>query len=86
VRSDLSHGQRAGGSITTENVNIVADEADGAGSGAMAVSAFALEFGANEISPFFVRAFFHRRENIVLVRPESVLSKETFHPRDLAKV
>jgi hypothetical protein len=35
VRSDLSHRQRAGGSVTTENVNIVADQADGAGSGAM---------------------------------------------------
>jgi hypothetical protein len=47
VRSDLSHRQRAGGSVTTENVNIVADETDGARSGAIAVSAFALEFGAN---------------------------------------
>jgi len=47
VRSDLSNRQVASGSVTTENVNIVADEADGAGSGAIAVSAFALEFGAN---------------------------------------
>ena len=47
VRSDLSHRQRAGGSVTTEDVNIVADETDGARSGALAVSAFALEFGAN---------------------------------------
>jgi hypothetical protein len=48
VRSDLSQRQRAGGSVTTtENVNIVADEADRAGSAAMAVSAFALEFNAN---------------------------------------
>jgi len=47
VRSDLSNRQLASGSVTTENVNIVADEADGAGSGAIAVSAFALEFGAN---------------------------------------
>jgi len=47
VRSDLSHRQGAGGNVITENVNIVAYEADGAGSGAMAVSAFALEFGAN---------------------------------------
>jgi len=47
VRSDLSQRQGAGGNVITENVNIVADEADGAGSGAMAVSAFALEFGAN---------------------------------------
>ena len=47
VRSDLSHGQRASGSVATENVNIVADEADRAGSGALPVSAFALEFGPN---------------------------------------
>ena len=47
VRSDLSHSQRPGGKVTAENVNVVIDEADGAGSGAMAVSAFALKFGAN---------------------------------------
>ena len=47
MRSDLSYRQRVGGSITTENVDIVADEANRAGSRAMAVSAFALEFGAN---------------------------------------
>jgi|RhiMethySRZTD1v2_1073278.scaffolds.fasta_scaffold3381532_1 hypothetical protein len=47
VRSDLSHRQRAGASVTTENVDIVAIEADGAASGAIAISAFALEFGAN---------------------------------------
>ena len=47
VRSDLSHGQRAGGSLTTGNFNIVADEADGTGSGAMAVFPSALEFDAN---------------------------------------
>jgi len=47
VRSDFPHRQRGGGSVTTENGDIVADEADGAGSGAMAVSAFALELGAN---------------------------------------
>ena len=47
VRSDLSDRQRMGGSVTTENVDIVADEADGAGSGALAVSALALELGAN---------------------------------------
>jgi hypothetical protein len=47
VRSDLSHRQRPGGSVITETVNIVADEADGAGSCATPVSAFALEFGAN---------------------------------------
>ena len=47
MRRDLSHSQRAGGRVTTENVNVVTDEADRAGSGAMAVSAFALEFGAN---------------------------------------
>ena len=58
VRSDLSQRQRAGGSVATENVNIVADEADRAGSAAMAVSAFALEFNASWISPFFVRTFF----------------------------
>jgi hypothetical protein len=47
VRGDLSNRQLAGGNVTTENVNIVADEADGAGSTAMAVSAFTLEFNAN---------------------------------------
>ena len=47
VRSDLSQRQRAGGSVTTENLNIVADEADRAGTAAMAFSAFALEFNAN---------------------------------------
>ena len=47
VRSDLSHRQRVAGSVTAENIDIVADEANRAGSRAMAVSAFALEFGAN---------------------------------------
>ena len=47
VRSNLSHRQRAGGSVTTENVNIVTDKADGAGSRTVAVSAFALKFGVN---------------------------------------
>jgi len=47
VRSDLSHRQRAGGSITTKNVNIVINETDGADSRAVPVFAFALEFGAN---------------------------------------
>ena len=47
VRSDLSDRQRLGGSVTTENVNIVAEETDGAGSAAMAISAFALKFGVN---------------------------------------
>jgi hypothetical protein len=47
VRSDLSHRQRAGGSLTTKNVNIVTDETNRADSDAMAVPAFALEFGAN---------------------------------------
>ena len=47
VRSDLSHRQRVGASVTTENVDIVADETDGAGSAAMAISALALKFGVN---------------------------------------
>jgi len=47
VRSDLSYRQRVSRSVTTENVDIVADEANGAGSGALAVSALALELGAN---------------------------------------
>ena len=47
VRSDLAHRQRVGGCVTTENVDIVADEADGAGSEALAVSALVLELGAN---------------------------------------
>jgi len=47
VRSDLSHRQRAGGSVATENVDIVTDETDGAGSGALAVSALPIELGAN---------------------------------------
>ena len=47
VRSNLSNRQLAGGNVITENVNIVAEQADGAGSTAMAVSAFALEFNAN---------------------------------------
>jgi len=47
VRSDPSNCQRAGGTFTSGDVNIVADEADRAGSGAPLVSAFALEFGAN---------------------------------------
>jgi len=47
VRSDLSHRQRVGGSVTTENVNIAADETDGTRSAAMAISALALKFGVN---------------------------------------
>ena len=47
MRSDLSHRQRVAGSVTAENIDIVADEANRAGSRAMAVSAFALKFGAN---------------------------------------
>ena len=47
MRSRLPYRQRAGGKLTTENVNVVADEADGASSAAMTVSAFALEFSAN---------------------------------------
>ena len=47
VRSDLSHRQRAGGSVTTQIVNIETDEADGARSRTIAVFAVALEFGAN---------------------------------------
>lgn len=47
VRSDPSYRQRAGGSVTTEIVNIETDEADGAGSRTIAVFAVALEFGAN---------------------------------------
>ena len=47
MRSDPSHCQLAGGDVTTETVNIIADEADRAGSGAIAISAFALEFDAN---------------------------------------
>ena len=35
------------GSVTPEKVDIVADETDGARGGAMAVSAFASELGAN---------------------------------------
>jgi len=47
VRSDLSNRQLAGGKLTTENVNIVAYEANRAGSAAVTVSTFALEFNAN---------------------------------------
>ena len=47
VRGDLSNRQFAGGNVTTENVNIVADEANRAGSAAVTVSTFALEFDAN---------------------------------------
>ena len=47
MRSDLSHRQLAGGSVTTKSVNIVADEANGAGSRAIVIPAFALEFDAN---------------------------------------
>ena len=47
VRSDFSHRQRAGGSVATQNVNIVADETNRADSGAMAISAAALEFDAD---------------------------------------
>ena len=55
MRSDLFHGQRAGRSVTAENVDIVANQADGADSGVIPASAFALELGENQISPFFVR-------------------------------
>ena len=44
---DLPNRQLAGGKLTTENVNIVADEANRAGSAALTVSTFALEFDAN---------------------------------------
>ena len=47
VRSDLSHRQPVCGSITTKRVNIVADEADRAGTGAIAVTAFPFELDAN---------------------------------------
>ena len=47
VRSDFSHRQRAGGSVATQNFDIVADKTDRAGSGAMAISASALEFDAD---------------------------------------
>jgi len=47
VRSDFSHRQRAGGSVATQNFDIVADETNRAGSGAMAISASALEFDAD---------------------------------------
>ena len=47
MRSYLSHCQHAGGKVTTEILNIVGDEAGRAGSGAMAISASALEFDAN---------------------------------------
>ena len=57
MRSDLSNRQRAGGSVATENVDIVADETDGARSGAMAVSAFALKFGANYPAILCANAF-----------------------------
>jgi len=77
VRSNLSHRQPAGGSITAENVNIVADEANGTGSGAIAVFAFALELDANQISPFFMRTFFHRR--VDKMRPaETLLIRRSF--------
>lgn len=60
VRSDFCNRQHASGKVTAKNVNIIADEADGAGSGALAISPFALEFGANQTSPWFLRTFFHR--------------------------
>ena len=63
VRSDLSHRRRAGGSVTTENVDIVADETDGAGSAAIAISALALKFGMNQISPFLAGTFSYRHVN-----------------------
>jgi hypothetical protein len=47
VRGDLSNRQLAGGNVTTENVNIVANEANRAGSAAVTVSSFTLEFDAN---------------------------------------
>jgi hypothetical protein len=99
VRSDLSHRQRAGGSITTKNVNIVTNETDRADSDAMAVSAFALEFGANQTSALFVRTSSYRHvnksyelvstvgpSNIARITSESVLRIETIHPCDSANV
>ena len=47
VRGDLSNRQLAGGNVTTENVTVVAGEANRAGSAALTVSTFALEFNAN---------------------------------------
>lgn len=47
VRSDLFHRQCVGRRVTAENVDIVANEADGADSGVISASAFALEFGEN---------------------------------------
>ena len=47
MRSDLSHRQRACGDVATENVNVVADQADRARSGTIPISAYPLEVGAN---------------------------------------
>lgn len=55
VRGDLFHRQRADRRVTAENVDIVANEADGADSGIISASAFALEFGENQVSPVLVR-------------------------------
>ena len=43
MRSDLFHGPRAGRSVSAENFDIIANEADGADSGVIPASAPALE-------------------------------------------
>ena len=47
VRNDLFHGPRAGRSVSPENVDIIANEADGAGSGIVPAPASALDFNEN---------------------------------------
>ena len=61
VRNNFPHRQRACGNIITENIDIVPDQADGTSSGAMAISVFALELSATQISPLFCANVFLSR-------------------------
>lgn len=47
MRNDLFHRQRAGRSVTAANVDVVANQANGADGGVIPASAFALDCGEN---------------------------------------
>ena len=58
VRCNFLRSEDTSGSIAAENIDIIADEADGAGGGVIPASAFAA-FGANSFTPFFMRKLLH---------------------------
>jgi hypothetical protein len=58
VRCNFLRSEDTNRSIAAENIDIIADEADGAGGGVIPASAFAA-FGANSFTPFFMRKLLH---------------------------